>query len=209
MWLVIHLQSATDRLPLIQELKDKMGHVTLFYAEKGEGWLNDPTTAKKHPYPPHQTVRQGEVGCTHSHVWILRAANATAEDVGIFEDDCEVFDGYSAKEFLRVTDAAYPEADIILLGATEYVESLPLAPRYKRVTRFWGAHAMLIRRKALHAILKTYDDGLAAGIFYPADWLYNEAIKRYGLFVVGPEKPKTFCRQRPGLVSGITGIVRQ
>jgi GR25 family glycosyltransferase involved in LPS biosynthesis len=209
MWVVIHMPGAVERLELIQNLEKKMGEpIHFFKALTGDAWMNTPTTAKRHPYPPHNLIRSGDVGCTNSHIEILREAKARGdESIGIFEDDCELF--FGAKEFLQAAAAQYPAADLILLGASEYVDSAALSPAYARVTRFWGTHAVFVRKRAFDAILKTYTDGLAAGTFYPADWLYTTAIKAHKLVAIGPANPRTYCQQKTGLVSLITGIVRR
>lgn len=206
MWVVIHMPGAVERLELIKNLETKMGEpIHFFEALTGDAWMKTPATAKRHPYPPHNLIRPGDVGCTNSHIEILRACGD--KSIGIFEDDCELF--FGAKEFLQAAAAQYPAADLILLGASEYVDSTPLTPAYARVKRFWGTHAVFVRRNAIDAILKTYTDGLAAGIFYPADWLYTTAIKQHRLLAIGPANPRTYCQQKTGLVSLITGIVRQ
>jgi hypothetical protein len=58
------------------------------------------------------------------------------------------------------------------------------------------------------SIRQTFEESLGQGIFLPADWLYNETIKRYKLRVYGPAEPKMFFRQVPGLTSAITGKIR-
>lgn len=205
MWHVIHLVKAVERIPLINDINNKMGPITIFNGLSGNDWVNDAANAQRHPL--HGMIRAGDVGCTRSHIQIISDA-CHDESVGIFEDDCEIFDGATARAYLAKVQADYPTADIILLGASEYVSATPLGD-YKKVERFWGTHAVLVRRKAFDAILKTYTDGLAVGTFYPADWLYNKAIESNRLFVVGPAAPKQFCQQMLGLRSAITGIVRQ
>jgi hypothetical protein len=95
--------------------------------------------------------------------------------------------------------------DILLLGANEYVDFTPIDARTTRVKRFWGTHAMILRPRAIEAVLKTFETSQKDGVFLPADWLYNRAIIDHRLACYGPSFPTQLCRQVPGLVSAITG----
>ena len=98
---------------------------------------------------------------------------------------------------------------MLLLGANEYVESEAAPGAYKRVKRFWGTHAVILSEKAMRAALQVFADAQKRGEFLPADWMYNEAIKQADLVCYGPAKLDMLCRQKPGLVSAITGKERK
>jgi GR25 family glycosyltransferase involved in LPS biosynthesis len=148
----------------------------------------------------------------------VATATAPATDLYIFEDDCELTTAPAAiAHWVDQVKQSGAPWDILLLGANEYVESqagwiridetaaeFPLT----RVQRFWGTHAMVIRPTAARAALKVFAEAQRAGTFLPADWMWNEAIRQEGLLAFGPLQPKSFCRQVPGLVSAITGIMR-
>lgn len=184
-----------------------------------------PEIAKRH-VRPGETVTQGMLGCAHSHIDLLyRALKGGMDELYVFEDDCQITGPPAALEgwvgAMRGTGIPW---DMLLLGANEYVEAERgiLSPSQEgaaeetrgeriavqRVGRFWGTHAMVIRPRAAQAALKVFADAQKQGVFLPADWMWNEAIRQGGLLVFGPPEPTTFCRQAPGLVSAITGTVR-
>ncbi len=216
---IIHLASATERDPYVHALQGSFFlPLELVTASTGEAWLAHPGISKRH-VRPGQDVTQGMLGCAHSHIDLLyRSVKEGVEELCVFEDDCELVAPPSAIAHWveRVKQSGVPW-DILLLGANEYVESqagwihfddsaaeFPLT----RIMRFWGTHAMMIRPAAMRAALKTFAEAQREGAFLPADWMWNEAIRREGLAVFGPLQPKSFCRQIPGLVSAITGAVR-
>jgi hypothetical protein len=67
---------------------------------------------------------------------------------------------------------------------------------------------MLVNPRCCAKIMETFEEAKGTGIFLPADWMYNEAIRLKGLRVYGPLSPKQFFFQRAGLKSLITGNVR-
>ena len=198
---IIHLDSATERLPLIDGIKATMkGPVSVFSAidNSKEGTLTHPW--EKRP------VTKGEIGCAHSHLAILRnAVKLGRKHIIIFEDDCEFLS--SQAQVYNFIDGISDPWDILLLGANEYVESVPVN-FCRKVGRFWGTHAMILSRKAMEVAIDTFEKAQEKGIFLPADWMYNEAIKR-GLSCYAPYKPDDLCRQKPGLVSAINGKIRK
>jgi GR25 family glycosyltransferase involved in LPS biosynthesis len=205
---IIHLQNETtkNRLPYINTLIDTLKPIELsiFNASDGSLFQKDPSIPKVQPVT-RQRVSQGNMGCTHSHLLILEQDFDT---MVIFEDDCELT---APKEAIQAfLDLNYQQPwDILLLGANEYVDAEIDVPGFtKRVKRFWGTQALIVRKKAARAVLATFKEMQKEGLFPPADWLYNEAIKRHNLVCIGPNLPTKFCRQARGLVSLITGKVR-
>ena len=137
--------------------------------------------------------------------------------IGVFEDDAEVVcDLDTLVNYMNTVEEINPDWDILFLGANEWVDSLPFAetkgkPQYdlvRRIDRFWGTHAFLIRRRAADLVVMKHTELLGKGFAYPADWLYAKTIKEYNLKVYGPSNPKSMIRQKPGLVSSITGNIR-
>lgn len=214
---VIHLDTLKDRVGHIRHLQNTMDFpITIFNASDGSQLWNSDTIPKKHPVAG-QVMTQGGMGCTKSHLDIIeraytdntRPAQAN-EAIYIFEDDVEPLlpAEYLNSLLTDISKLSDDNWDIILLGATEYVSAKPITHQINRVNRFWGTHAMLIRGRVFKYIHQTFIDSLKEGIFLPADWLYNEAIRKYMLNVYGPANPKTFFRQIPGVISAITGKVR-
>jgi len=200
---VIHLEGATDRLPLIKALQVATGlPLTVFFASNGQKTWNDPAIVKRHPWR-FSTLTQGVIGCVESHVAILEQGAKATEPFFLFEDDAEMVAPY--QDFI---DGAPADWDILLLGANEYVESADPVGNYRKIGRFWGTHAMLIRPQCCSTILAIWVDSIANGVYLPADWLYNEAIRLKGLQVYGSPMVQGFFKQKAGLVSSLTGVVR-
>lgn len=197
---IIHLETANERLPHIISLQEFLPwDLKIFKASDGSLFQT-----KKY------SISQGNMGCTHSHLLILKElSEASLDFITIFEDDCQfnVKSKEAVEAFIKEADN---EWDILLLGANEYAHTIPgPSATIKQVKRFWGTHAILVKRRVAKAILATFDEMQKEGNFPPADWLYNEAIKRHNLICYGPSFPNKFCRQALGLVSAITGNVRQ
>jgi len=207
---VIHLDTATDRLPIIDKLKRTMIHqVEVFSAKDGTEWEKNDKIKKLHPWSK-DTITRGMLGCAHSHVEILYTSlRAKEQAILLFEDDCDMTktqdDIYG---FIHTANQLPDRWDILLLGANEYVETAPINQSYVRVNRFWGTHAMVIKEHAMRSALKVFARAQADGTFLPADWLYNETIKQEGIVCIGPSVPEHLCEQKKGLVSAVNGKIR-
>jgi GR25 family glycosyltransferase involved in LPS biosynthesis len=184
-------------------------YLEVFSAKDGTDWEKSSKIVKQHPLEK-RPVERGNIGCTHSHIDIIHASLKSKEKhTLLFEDDCEMIG--SRDDIYGFIHQAGKEWDMLLLGANEYVESEAaegLTESYKRVKRFWGTHAVILTEKAMRAALQAFADAQKRGVFLPADWMYNEAIKQAGLVCYGPAKLDMLCRQKPGLVSAITGKTR-
>ena len=197
-----------SRIPYINDLSQQTGiPITIFNASDGSEWWNS-EMPRRHPWG-NDTITRGMMGCTKSHLDLLTDINK--EGLYVFEDDTELILPMNLvnifiDDVIKNVDNKW---DIILLGANEYVSSKPITHEINRVYRFWGTHAMIINRDTYEIIKDTFNNAIKENTFLPADWLYNEAIHRYKLRVYGPSSPKLFFRQVPGLVSAITGKVRQ
>lgn len=209
---VIHLAKATERLPLIENIKKIFNQLEIFDAKDGSQWQADPQVQKAHPWTKI-SVTQGSIGCTQSHITLIERALKNGEKtLMLFEDDCDFKEGVDTEAMMSYIDAAgiLEPWDILLFSATEYVESAAtLSPDYKKVNRFWGTHALILRERGMRAALKAFAESQKQGSFLPGDWLYNEAIKLDGLVCYGPTDPFRFCRQKEGMVSYLTGAVRK
>ena len=195
------------RLPYVFKLStDTSIPIVISKASDGsEYW--DSGIQMRHPLG-NQQLTAGTMGCTKSHLNLLD--NSHREGVIIFEDDAELL--MPMEHVDRFIDDVLKTQgnnwDIILFGANEYVNSKPITHEINRVYRFWGTHAMIINANAFDYIRKAFEESLDEGIFLPADWMYNEAIRRYKLRVFGPSSAKLFFRQVPGLISSATGKIR-
>ena len=207
---VIHLDSASERMPIMEKLRKTMIHtVEVFSAKDGTEWEKSSKIAKMHPWEK-KNVSRGVLGCAHSHIDIIHGSLKARElHTLIFEDDCEMLGSQdNVYGFIHYTKDLPKEWDILLLGASEYVESEPVNETYTKVKRFWGTHAVILKDTAMRAVLQTFADAQKEGVFLPADWMYSEAIKKHGLTCYGPTQIDRLCQQKPGLISAITGKPR-
>jgi GR25 family glycosyltransferase involved in LPS biosynthesis len=197
-------------MPLIFDLQVVLGRpVEVFFASDGSDFAANAGLAKRHPRDGSR-VSQGNLGCTHSHLLLLRSSLKSEEgSLAIFEDDC-VFTAGSVEIQAFLAAADKEPWDILLFGATEYVEATDLSGQGGLVSikRFWGTHALIVRKKAVYALIQAFMAFQADGQFPPADWLYSRAIKDGGLLCIGPKDPKGLCQQKEGLQSLVTGLVR-
>jgi len=193
-----------ERLQYVYKLSmDTKISIIISKASDGSEWW-DSGIKVKHPWG-NEKLTAGMMGCTKSHLNLLDKKGG----VIIFEDDAQLLMSMDAVDrFVDDVLKTQEDWDIILLGANEYVNAKPITHEINRVYRFWGTHAMIINENAFDYIKKTFQESIDEGIFLPADWMYNEAIRRYKLRVFGPSSAKLFFRQVPGLISSATGKVR-
>ena len=204
----IHLMSEKVREPFMIHFQNCLGRqVQTFPALIGKD-IAGPDYPRRHPHEAETSL--GNIGCTESHIRLLqKLLDEQWPAIGIFEDDAEAMK--SAEEiqaFVDSANAADTSWDILLLGASEWVESKKQTPELVRVTRFWGTHAVLVKQHVAQKVIETHRNLLEKGFAYPADWLYAQTIKEYGLVAYGPVGCKSLIRQKPGLVSAINGKVR-
>lgn len=177
---VIHLKSATDRLYLIEDLKQ---HTTAL-----EIW---------------DAVPGGVRGCLMSHLTMYEEMLRRGESQWlVFEDDCEVLKAWP--EFKVTSDVFLLGANEYVNCVR--LELTPEGEEYAQVNRFWGTHAMIMTKEGAECILKAYRECHPS---IPFDWLVNYAIEKKGLNVKGFLECKKYVRQKPGLKSDITGKIRQ
>jgi GR25 family glycosyltransferase involved in LPS biosynthesis len=209
---VIHLDKAVERKPLVERIKEFFPALQIYPANDGSTWLADTRIAKAHPLTK-MPVTQACIGCAYSHVDLIHDALSKQDAaIIIFEDDCE-FKAEVVREdltkYIHMANGLGEPWDILLLGGTEYVETLPAASTdYTKVGRFWGAHAFILRERGMRAALKVFHAAQKEGTFLLADWMYNEAIRQEKLVCFGPADPFKFCRQKAGLQSYLSGKLR-
>ena len=210
---VIHLDSAVERKPLVARIQTLFPSLETYNAKDGSQWAADSRIQKAHPWTK-TPVTKGCIGCTHSHIDLIhKALNNKETSLVLFEDDCEFAAEVTRDQlgkYIHIANTLDAPWDILLLGGTEYVESSDTkSPEYKKVGRFWGAHALVLRERGMRAALKAFYASQEKGDFLPGDWLYNEAIRLDSLVCYVPTDPFRFCKQKEGLLSYLTGKVRK
>ena len=210
---VIHLEKATERLPVIEKIREIFPSLEIYPAKDGSEWQNNPDIRKAHPWTKIP-VTQGNIGCTHSHIELIKRALKQGDTtIILFEDDCQFKPEVTTTDvmkYIHLSSMLGQPWDILLLGGTEYVESTETSsPDYKKVQRFWGAHALVLRERGMRAALQAFANSQTKGDFLPGDWLYNEAIALDSLTCFGPTDLFLFCQQKEGLLSYLTGTIRR
>jgi GR25 family glycosyltransferase involved in LPS biosynthesis len=210
---IIHLESCTEREQYVTTLQTIFPQpLEIFPASDGSEWFTNPSIPNKHPMTG-DAITKGNMGCTHSHIQILkRCIQDNVHEVTIFEDDCEFLtQSANIQSFLQSVQSL--PWDILLLGG-DYVKSKPYpikketgAHTLLQIKQFWGTHAIVIRASAFQACIDALEDSFKKGIFLPADWMYNKTITRSSLLVLAPPH-RSLSRQAPNLRSCINGNIR-
>ena len=189
---VIHRQCDKEREPLVNNLQVVFPTLTVFEGIDGSTLH----IGKCHPWEGETT--DGNLGNTASHVSIVQLAlEKGLETVTLFEDDAVVLGDILYKKPV--------DCDIWYWGVNEVVEGKK-EEDWIRIGRAWGSHAVSLNRKAMMAVIAVYKKSIHDQIGLPADWLYNCAIRHYGL--------KAYCpivnviSQKEGLISLATGNIR-
>lgn len=194
---IIHRQCDIDREPLVNDLLKVFKRATVFEAIDGQQLKHLP---RRHPWENKETSL-GNIGNTASHCHIyLNALKEGKEVMGILEDDAVVVGDVDS--YLEVAG----QWDILYLGVNEVVEGIEKDTGIL-VKRSWGTHAVLCNEKAMRAICDTYSRTILERYAYPADWLYNRAIKDYNLIAYCPKQ--NIVIQKPGLISIATQNLRK
>ena len=131
-----------------------------------------------------------------SHVGVAKLARSLypTKSYIVFEDDCELSENW--KDPLQVAE----DFDVTYIGYTD---------RCEKAT--FGTHALCISPKARDLIIQK-------AVFYANDterkdafdWILSKMCREEGLAVAMPkmEMRETFCRQKRGIKSTVTGEVR-
>lgn len=198
---IIHRSCDKEREPIVNDLLKVFKHASVMEAVDGEKLTRFILPIpRRHPWENKETSL-GNIGNTVSHCDIyLKALQEGKKVMGILEDDAVVVGDVDT----------YVEAigqwDILYLGVNEVVEGTETDTGIL-VKRSWGTHAVICNRKAMNAITDTYYKTLCEGYAYPADWLYNRAIKDYNLIAYCPKQNTVI--QKPGLISVVTQNLRK
>lgn len=203
---IIHLESETTRNDLVKSLQENF-HAKVFPALRG-----DDVAQPGHPlrHPLHGvSVTKGMIGCAESHRRVLiEGLFQGIFCIGVFEDDAvQCVSKETIEEWIK--NAVPHDWDILCLGTNEHVKPFDsVNEQTVQLQRFWGTHAMIIKRDAATKLLGMFEQLQQQGIQPIADWWYSAAITQYNLRCYAPLNPKAFFVQQVGLTSAITGKVR-
>ena len=142
-------------------------------------------------------LAEGLKGNTYSHIGVAKLAKTLHPDSKyiVFEDDCEILSDYN------VMLESYKMADVLYLGYSD---------RCSHTT--FGTHALVLSPKARDCIIqKAAELGEQVDRKWAFDWILSKLCRQEGLVVCMPNEKnrESFCRQKKGIQSYITGQVRK
>jgi hypothetical protein len=207
---MIHLQRAKEREPLIEKLIGQVGAIEVVDAADG-GLL----VAGGHPtecgIDPGVVRTAGEVGCIVSHVREARRALADGiSHLVVFEDDCEVSPSFTIgrlmEYFRRVGDfiekfKMADKRDFILLGTCGCYSWQYLSPGLKATNNFNGSHAYIMGRPIMEKLVEAYDALLLKGQTAPTDGLLPRILQAEGRWSFCPRDDTALFRQNRSIPS--------
>jgi GR25 family glycosyltransferase involved in LPS biosynthesis len=203
----IFLERLSEREEYIKQLEqDLQTNIQRVKAVDGNDYENLYTIMKH--IRPCETLTKGMIGCTLSHMKVLEESNS--EYITVFEDDCVFQKNNKEFElFLKNIDRLKP-FDILCLGANEIVDFLDTDfDSIKRVYRFWGTHALIVKKSVFPYMRHTIYEYMKDNIFIPLDWLYSMILTKQNLVAYAPKDPKQFFYQKIGLRSSVNDSIRQ
>jgi glycosyl transferase family 25 len=206
----IHLERATERLPLITNLESNLKtKINIFPAADGYKLIKDghPTTCQQRGPPAYRGG--GDIGCSVSHINICRDALLKGYDyIVIFEDDCEFVADVNTlhtnlKEFINLN----LEWDLFLLGWDPQVSS-NISNNFSKVSRFNCSHAVVLNKTFMQHLVRTYDKYYSNNTTLSIDTTYSNVIEENNLNAYGFKYYNKFFIQKQGMYSYIVEKVR-
>jgi len=207
---MIHLQRAKEREPLIERLIGQLGDIEIVEAADGAALV-----AGGHPIEcgidPGVKRTAGEIGCIVSHVREARRALADGiSHLVVFEDDCEVSPKFTigglieylrrVKEFITKFNM-HDKEDFLLLGTCGCYTWQHLSPGLKGTNNFNGSHAYIMGRPIMKKLVEAYDTLLLNGRTAPTDGLLPRILQAEGRWSFCPQKDTSFFMQNRSIPS--------
>ena len=212
---MIHLERAIERIPLINNLKEKLQVEFLdFKSADGQQLMDEGHPDGSVEYPGLR-CGAGNLGCTITHVNICKDALEKAfEYVVVFEDDCifnrsykEFIEYFSTSiELLKINNIKY---DLFLLGNNSHLQFNPVTSFLTQVFEFYGTHALIMNKNFAKTLLIEHDKTFKDGKVRSADDLYSKTIQNNNLLAFGCLHAEYFFEQQKGLHSYIADCVRK
>jgi GR25 family glycosyltransferase involved in LPS biosynthesis len=184
---LIHLERATERLPLLETLRKALDvPLTVRPAADGRNLI-----AAGHPIAcasgTAKSRSPGEVGCLVSHVEAARAALADGiEYLIVFEDDCVPSKTFSlgraqawlaqAKAFRSKFQPAGAGDFLLLSTGGCYAEKI-LTTQISATNHFNCTHAYVIGRTMMEHLVGSYEHLKKKGQMYPVDGLFGLLLR--------------------------------
>ena len=202
---MIHLERATERLPVIKELERQL-NIKLQIFEGADGYAlireGHPTTCQQRG--PPATRGPGDIGCTVSHINICKdAISKNYEYIVIFEDDC-VFTSDLPILAASLEQVKMPW-DLLLLGGNPHTFLHIPGTSVSTVTTFDCTHACVLNTNFMHELVKTYQSYYDVNCTLSIDTMYSNVLKTDK--VTGIINSRPFI-QKPAIYSYIIERIR-
>jgi len=207
---MIHLERATERIPLISTLENNLKtKLNIFPGANGYKLVQDghPTTCQQRGSPFERSA--GDIGCTVSHINICKDALSKGYDyIVIFEDDCEfISDIPKLNSYIDDFINLNLDWDLFLLGWSPLVYS-NISNYFSKISRFDCTHAVILNKTFMQYLIKTYDEYYNNNTTLSIDTMYSNIIEEKHLNVYGFTYHNGFFIQKRGMHSYIIEKVR-
>ena len=212
---MIHLQRAREREPLIEALQKAIG-TPLEVRKAADGAA---LIAGGHPtecgIDPGIQRTAGEVGCVVSHVEAARDALAKGlSHLVVFEDDCAPATRFSLPGLREYLQRAKRFASQFQMSGMDELFLLSTCGCYKwhhltrgvKVTNhFNGSHAYGMGRATMEKVVAFYDSLLAKGQTAPIDGILPILLREEGRWAFCPEEDTSHFHQNRAIPSYVVG----
>jgi hypothetical protein len=205
---MIHLERATERVPIINELQEKLRTtLPIFPAVDGKELVQTghPTVCQRRP---NMHRSPGDIGCTVSHIQICRDALLKKYDyIVIFEDDC-IF--RKTIPVLEESLSKFPSAtywDLFLLGSNN-IQCENVKGDFCKILDFNCTHACILKPTFMKALIEKYMEYYEKNTTLSIDTIYSDILKSKQCIGYGLSQCNTFFIQKRGIFSYIIDDIR-
>jgi len=211
---MIHLSKATERLPIIKSLEEKL-NITLpiFEAKNGDEFINN-GYSREDLIIPYFNRTAGELGCMMSHYYLYcDALEKNYEYIVIFEDDCMFNKNLEElSDFLKKTKEYFLNTnenwDLFALGALENTNFDIKTEFLLKTFGFHGTHAFIIKKSFYITTITIINQIISNKKMYPIDSLLSYIIRLSNLNAFCHIDPHYFFTQKEGIYSYVIEDIR-
>lgn len=212
---LVHLERAVERLPQIEELKQKLGITFIdFPSVDGKKLIEEGHPDNSVEYEGMR-CGAGNLGCTISHVNICKdALERKFKYVLVFEDDSLFKKSYDEFEmYLRTCFHLLKVNNIpihlFLLGNTSHLQFHPLTEFLAQIFEFYGTNALLMNEEFMKLLCIEHEKTFKDGKVRSADDLYSKTIQNNSLYAFGCLDSEYFFQQKKNSYSYIVEGIRK
>jgi len=174
---VLHLDRATERLPVIADLETKLNtRLPIFPACEGNEFIRN-----GHPTKCINDARYrrspGDIGCTVSHINICRHTLSNNYDfVVIFEDDCTIDKTLDdIRQRLGEFKALNKSWDLFCIGGRN--NGVGIDDIFMKLEFFYGTHAVILNKKFMRELILRYETYYNSGRTWAIDGIYSNVLR--------------------------------